>query len=116
MSEPDAYSFALRLALLYPRSAPDYDMDSYKEKYGEPDQSGGKHLTDEFKLPNHMTFSTDSVYSNDQRQGGVWKEEGGKWHFYASPYNLYFHSTNELIDYFKRVEPDSVLHLPEEVK
>jgi hypothetical protein len=95
-----------------PRISPtDYDMAGYTAKYGKPDQSKGQHLTDEFKLPNHMTFSTDSKYSNDQHKGGEWKEEAGKWHFYASPFNLQMHSAQDLTDYFKRVEPDAVLHL-----
>ena len=95
-------------------AAPDYDMAGYVAKYGQPDQSNGQHLTDEFKLPNHMTFSTDSIYSTPEKQGGSWTQEGGKWHFYASPFNLQQHSPKEMQDYFKRVEPDSVLHLPTE--
>jgi hypothetical protein len=39
-----------------------YDYGGYRDKYGEFDMSGGKHLTDEFKLPAHMTFSDDSIY------------------------------------------------------
>ena len=90
----------------------DYDMDAYIRKYGQPDQSKGQHLTDEFKLPNHITFSSDSVYSTPEKKGGDWKEEAGKWHFYASAHNLKEHSAEELRDYFRRKEPDAVLHLP----
>src|SRR5215472_5465284 len=57
------------------RNAPDYDMPGYIAKYGQPDQSKGQHLTDEFKLPNHMTFSTDSKYSNDTQKGGEWRQQ-----------------------------------------
>ena len=90
----------------------DYDYSGYSRKYGKPDQSKGQHLTDEFKLPNHITFSTDSKYSTAEKHGGEWKEEGGKWHFYASPFNLKQHSESELKEYFKTHEKDSVLHLP----
>lgn len=89
-------------------------MAGYRAKYGEPDQSKGQHLTDEFKLPNHITFSTDSKYSKPGQEGGLWKKQEGVWHFYASPYNLKQHSTEELKEYFKKREPDSVLHLPNE--
>jgi len=96
------------------RNAPDYDMPGYIAKYGQPDQSKGQHLTDEFKLPNHMTFSTDSKYSNDTQKGGEWRQQNGVWHFYASPFNLQMHTAQELQDYFRRAEPNSVLHLPQE--
>ena len=38
-----------------------------------PKSIGGKgHLTDEFKKPNHPTFSTDSKYSKPSNMGGSW--------------------------------------------
>jgi hypothetical protein len=90
-----------------------YDMAGYVKKYGIPDQSGGKHLTDEFKLPHHMTFSTDSQYSGGEAIGGNWKQDANKkWHFFASEFNLSQHSPEELQNYFKTYEKDSVLHLP----
>lgn len=93
----------------------DYDYDGYIAKYGEPDQSKGQHLTDEFKLPNHITFSKDSKYSNKEQEGGDWKRGGdGKWHFYASEFNLSQHSPERLQQYFAEHEPDAVLHLPGE--
>jgi len=93
-----------------------YDLEGYVKKYGPPDQSKGQHLTDEFKLQNHITFSTDSKYSTPDKEGGAWKKENGKWHFYASPFNLTQHSPEKLTDYFKNREPDSVLHLPNQNK
>jgi hypothetical protein len=92
--------------------APDYDMAGYTAKYGQPNQSNGQHLTDEFKLPNHMTFSSESKYSTPDAAGGQWKQENGKWNFYASPFNLQQHSAEEMQNYFKQVEPNSILHLP----
>ena len=90
----------------------DYDMPGYIAKYGQPDQSKGQHLTDEFKLPNHITFSTDSKYNTPEQQGGQWKQESGKWHFYASPFNLQNTPADKMQEYFRIREPDSVLHLP----
>jgi hypothetical protein len=92
----------------------DYDMAGYIDKYGLPDQSKGQHLTDEFKAPNHITFSDQSKYSTPETQGGKWVQPDvtNKWHFYASDHNLKTHSASELADYFRRQEPDSVLHLP----
>ncbi len=91
----------------------DYDMEGYIKKYGQPDQSKGQHLTDEFKLPNHITFSTDSKYSTPEKPGGVWKKvKGGKWSYTPSAFVLQTHSKEELQDYFKRNEPDAVLIFP----
>jgi hypothetical protein len=91
----------------------DYDYEGYVKKYGEPDQSKGQHLTDEFKLPNHITFSRESIYSTPEKQGGEWKKLDGKWHFFASPYNLTVHSPERLQRYFQEREKDAVLHLPD---
>jgi len=52
------------------------------------------------------------VYSTPDQRGGQWIERGGKWHFYASPFNLQMHSPDELSAYFAKVEPNAVLHLP----
>lgn len=92
-----------------------YDMQGYIDKYGIPDQSKGQHLTDEFKLPHHITFSDESIYSSGETPGGKWQMGPDKtWHFYASPFNLQQHSADELQKYFRTREPDSVLHLPGE--
>jgi len=89
----------------------DYDYRGYTEKYGRPDQSKGQHLTDEFKLPNHITFSTESKYSKPGQEGGVWYEKEGTWHFQPSWFNLLQHSPDELKTYFEKYEPDAVLDL-----
>lgn len=90
----------------------DYDMDGYVKKYGQPDQSKGQHLTDEFKMPNHITFSNESAYSKPGQEGGKWEEQDGKWHFYPSEFNLQRHPPEELSQYFDKYEKDAVLHLP----
>ena len=93
---------------------PDYDMEGYIKKYGVPDQSKGQHLTDEFKLPNHITFSSDSMYHSDKTPGGVWEKIGKQWQYTPSPFVLQQHSVEELQKYFKQFEPDSLLNLPKE--
>jgi len=89
----------------------DYDMEGYIKKYGMPDESKGQHLPDEFKLPNHITFSTDSIYHSDKTPGGVWKSINNKWHYTPSPYVLSQHSIEELKNYFLKYEPDAILDL-----
>lgn len=97
------------------KKQPDYDMDGYIKKYGKPDT--GKHLPDEFKLPNHITFSNESKYSKSGQEGGKWIEsENGSWDFYASPFNLKQYSKEKLKQYFKNFEPNSRLHLPPEIE
>jgi hypothetical protein len=43
----------------------DYDLRGFFKKYGPADVNvaGGQHFTDEFKLPNHETFSNQSIYA-----------------------------------------------------
>ena len=92
-----------------------YDLAGYINKHGVPDQSKGQHLTDEFKLPHHVTFSTDSKYSTPETPGGKWEERGDKkWHYTPSDFVLKQHGEEKLKKYFKEKEPDSVLHLPYE--
>ena len=91
----------------YDPNKTDYDYEGYVGAYGIPDQSKGQHLTDEFKLPNHITFSTGSRYSNPQMQGGKWTGIGGnsnQWQFEPSALNLKNHSLTDLIDYFNNYE------------
>lgn len=90
---------------------PDYDMASYVEKYGVPDQSRGQHVTDEFKLPNHITFSKGSIYSQPGMEGGTWQRGGSEalWQFTPSEFNLQMHSPDEMADYFRTREQKGAL-------
>ena len=91
----------------------DYDYAAYTKKYGKPDQSKGQHLTDEFKRPNHITFSDESVYHSDKTPGGKWSEDKDKkWHYTPSDFVLKQHGADKLQKYFKEKEPDATLHLP----
>jgi hypothetical protein len=96
-----------------------YDLEGYIGKNGIPDQSKGQHLTDEFKLPNHITFSTQSKYSTPETPGGIWAvEKKGKtpeedtWGYTPSDFVIKQQGVDKLSDYFKKSEPNSILHLP----
>lgn len=55
-------------------SGTDYDYRGFFKKNGPVDVSAGAHLTDEFKLPNHPTFSVESRYAV-----GVARAKAGSW-------------------------------------
>lgn len=63
-------------------SGRDYDYRGFYKKYGNltPQATNG-HLTDEFKLPNHPTFSIESRYYTGQPNAVDWNAEG--WRFAA---------------------------------
>jgi hypothetical protein len=88
----------------------DYDLEGYKKKYGEPPK--GQHLTDEFKRPNHITFSDESIYHSNETPGGKWEQKDSKWHYTPSEHVLKQHGADKLKSYFKKKEPQAVLHLP----
>lgn len=73
------------------------------------------HFTDKFKTPDHITFSTDSMYSTPETPGGRWVIEGdGKWHYYPSEFVVKKQTPQRLKQYFKDKEKNSVLHMPGE--
>lgn len=93
-------------------SGQDYDLRGFYLSGGGKDPRG--HMTDLYKKPNHPTFSVESKYNGSGGQvGGKWVEKEGKTYFYASPTNLKYHSAEQLKEYFKKVEPDVILVLPE---
>lgn len=84
----------------------DYDLRGAYQANARAAANG--HMTDQFKKPNHMTFSDGSQYSTPQTPGGRWIEDGkGGWVFWASPTNLQYHSLPQLADYFAQYEPGS---------
>lgn len=90
-----------------------YDYDIQGAWLAGAGQDPRGHFTDQFKKPNHPTFSTESQYSTPQNPGGQWLQSGdAKWAFMASPANLIHRTPEELQTYFKQVEPDSPLYLP----
>lgn len=58
----------------------DYDVPGYFHKNGPVDFSDPtRHMTDEFKKPNHPLFSEESVYSTPQHPGGRWVGDNHDW-------------------------------------
>ena len=53
-----------------------YDLRGFFKKYGPVDINvrGGQHFTDEFKLPNHDTFSVESRFAR-----GTNAQKAGRW-------------------------------------
>lgn len=98
----------------------DYDIQGAYMAGINPSENG--HLPDTFKKPNHPTFSEESMYHGATEtykddpdyitEGGYWEKDGSKWNFTPGKSNLDHHSTQDLIDYFKKYEPDSRLILP----
>jgi hypothetical protein len=90
----------------------DYDLRGWYAQNGAQPLTGA-HLTDQFKKPNHPTFSDQSQYSGNtdlMPHGGTWdKQPDGSFAFTPGD-NVY--STPELQDYFNKVEPDNSLNLP----
>lgn len=89
----------------------DYDLRGFYKQQGQLDERG--HAADQFKKPNHPTFSNESIYNGqDGYNGGVWSEVGDKTHFAPSETNLQMRSPEQLQGYFKQVEPDVALDMP----
>lgn len=73
----------------------------------------GTHAPDTYKLPNHITFSDESMYHNEKTPGGKWSFENGKDVFYASPLNIKnAGGADKLQKYFNENEPNVKLIIP----
>lgn len=89
----------------------DYDMRGFYKKGGK--QAGNGHFTDEFKKPNHPSFSTDSKYSGkDGNEGGSWEQTGDKWTFTPGKTNI-ANGLDKTREYFQNNDPDVTLVEPE---
>jgi hypothetical protein len=89
----------------------DYDLQGFWKSGGRFDGRG--HATDQFKKPNHPTFSDQSMYSNFATPGGQWSgriPENSA--FTPSETNLNNLGTTGLKSYFDQVEPGAKLNLP----
>lgn len=96
-----------------PQDSFDYDMQGwYKANPGADPKGEGVHYPDTFKKPNHMTFSRESQYSNDETLGGVWSQDNGQDVFTPSPYNLKTIGQDNLKEYFSTTEKNSRLDIP----
>ena len=110
-----AITYKSRLETVRGPMKDDYDYTGYYMKYpsrAEAMLKGDKkaHFTDEFKLPNHDTFSDESIYSK-QRGGGT--QEGGHWG-YSNGHDTFnlsqdnFNNNPNLGQYFIQNEPNSI--------
>jgi len=88
----------------------DYDLRGWFAQNG-PQPLSGAHLTDQWKKPNHPTFSTGSIYHGaDGNEGGQWdKQPDGSWTFTPGSTNQKNFSPAEMQDYFNKVEPGNKL-------
>jgi hypothetical protein len=92
----------------YPEA--DYDMRGYFKKYGGKDTTyANGHFTDEFKKPNHPTFSDQSIYSTKDTPGGTWGKEGSTWTYTPSDLVKSLQGIDFLKQYFNRAEPGNKL-------
>lgn len=99
------------------RGTSDYDLKGYFDKYGATNVVGDQHLTDEFKKPNHVTFSSESIYNSPDHQGGEWRKGAdSQWEFVASPWNIKNVGVDSLQTYFKQNEPSARLILPPTIR
>lgn len=89
----------------------DYDMRGWWKN--DKTQAANGHFSDEYKKPNHPTFSDESKYNGvDGNSGGHWGGTDDAPSFTPSKSNLKNLNADEMQDYFKRVEPTSELKLP----
>ena len=95
-----------------PKESFDYDMRGAFQAGARPGANG--HYTDQFKKPNHATFSAESQYNGqDGYQGGQWVPlQNGQWAFQATDTNVANMGAPGLQEYFARVEPGNELRLP----
>jgi len=92
----------------------DYDMQGWWKDNNGASLKGG-HLTDQYKKPNHPTFSDQSQYHGiNGNIGGKWnKLDNGSYTFTPGQTNLQMFDPEELNDYFSKVEPTNKLLLPQ---
>ena len=90
----------------------DYDTRAAFNAGLTPDSR--RHLPDQFKRPNHITYSTDSIYADKGPSAGRWEGSDKKgWTFYASPTNIKnAGGSDKLQEYFKTQEPEATLVMP----
>src|SRR5882724_9267047 len=102
LSKVVAYRNWARKLCQYPEKGK-YDYDLQGAFLANEGTSSNGHFSDQFKKPNHPTFSDESQYHGvDGHIGGSWTQQG----YQPSFTNLKFHSPEELQQYFKQVEPD----------
>lgn len=94
-------------AALNPKLANTYDYDARGFFQSGAATAPNGHATDQFKKPNHPTFSDQSQYSGvEGATGGTWAQDPKtrKWTFVTSPTNELYHDPEDLQRYFDTVE------------
>ena len=94
-----------------PNDAYDYDVKGAWKALiaGDIEHDERGHLTDQFKKPNHPTFSGESMYDGvDGHVGGSWYNDGKGMSAYFAPLS-HLYNMEDLADYFNRVERDTNL-------
>ena len=99
-----------------PRLSNTYDYDARGFWQAGAGTADNGHGSDQWKKPNHPTFSNQSIYHGvDNNQGGVWAQQpDGTYTFAPSSTNLKNYGAQDLQDYFTKVEPNNKLLLPSE--
>lgn len=104
------------------RMSDDYDYESFfndkdlfkkwlKYELSNPMKA---HFSDKYKKPNHITFSEESIYSNEKTKGGRWLNEDGKMYFIPTDLNIKnAGGEDKLREYFKINEPNVTLSFPD---
>lgn len=93
----------------------DYDMQGwFKANQDQDPHDDGAHYPDTWKKPNHPTFSDESIYHGvDGNEGGHWDlGDNGRETFVPGKTNYENFTPQQMIDYFKAVDPSSQLNLP----
>lgn len=92
----------------------DYDLRAQYKENPNVKPSANLHFSDKYKLPNHITFSDQSIYNGKGgAQGGKWGSVNGKDVFYAAPQNIKnAGGEDNLKKYFQQYEPNVKLILP----
>lgn len=95
-----------------PSQKPDYDYAGWQKATGLTELPPGQHYPDTYKLPNHITFSDQSQYSNNETPGGNWATNpDGSYTFTPSAFNLSNNPPSVMQDYFSRMEKGNTLNL-----
>lgn len=90
----------------------DYDLRGWYQKNGAKAVGA---MSDRFKKPNHITFSTASKHhGTDGHRGGKWRQmPSGDWCFTPSATNLSHFSPGDYESYFRDVESGNHVDLHE---
>lgn len=97
-----------------PRLGNTYDYDSRGFWKAGAEQADNGHGSDQWKKPNHPTFSDQSQYSTAENgKGGSWsKDDDGHDVFTPSKQNLSLRSADELRETLKTEDPDVLVNAP----